>query len=275
MNSGRQSDYLVTIFSRHKGKTRSFYLSRRFLFLTLGLLILLMVSLFFSGQAFFQERGERQRLQQRVALLDQMVSEFEEGSNKQGGPLPEIKVEPAVEPKERAEPVQEKKDVVVEPPESEARNTTVTATVQPPLQFSAKIDDAKVARLEDAREGFRFDFKLVNLVGEPISGNVAIIASLRPPHQPRFVSFPSMQLVEGMPVKLRKSVGYNIRYFKYVTGRFYFPFDYSESFRILVYNQDEELILDATIPAEEVTGHRLLFEEPARSATPFDPSLSS
>jgi hypothetical protein len=109
MNSGRQSDYLVTIFSRHKGKTRSFYLSRRFLFLTLGLLLLLVVSLFFSGQAFFQEREERQRLQERVALLDQMVGEFEEGSKKQGGPLPEIKVEPAVEPEEEAEPVREKK----------------------------------------------------------------------------------------------------------------------------------------------------------------------
>jgi hypothetical protein len=275
MNSGRQSDYLVTIFSRHKGKTRSFYLGRRFLFLTLGLLILLVVSLFFLGQAFFEERGERQRLQERVALLDQMMSEFEEDSQKQGGPLPEIVVTPAVEPEERAEPIPEKKDVVAEPPASEARNTTFTANVQESLQSPAKIDDAKVAPLDDEREGFRFDFKLVNLVGEPISGNVAIIASLRPPHQPRFVSFPSMQLVEGMPVKLRKSVGFNIRYFKYVTGRFYFPFNYSESFRILVYNQDEELILDATLPAEEVTAHGLLSEEPAPSGTPFDPSLSS
>ena len=243
MNSGRQSDYLVTIFARHKGKTRSFYLGRRLLYLTLGLLIILVVSLFFLGQALFEERGERQRLQERVASLDQLVSEFEEGSKQQGGPLPENEVEPAVEPTESDEPIPEKTDAVVKPPASEPQNATFTATVQEPLKSHAKIDDAKVSPLDDEREGFRFDFKLVNLVGEPISGNVAIIASLRPPHQPRFVSFPSMQLVEGMPLKLRKSVGFNIRYFKYVSGRFYFPFDYSETFRILVYNQDEELMV--------------------------------
>ena len=47
-------------------------------------------------------------------------------------------------------------------------------------------------------------------------------------------------------------MGFSIRYFKYVTGRFSFPFSFTESFRILVYNQDEKQILDSTIPAEEV-----------------------
>jgi hypothetical protein len=66
-----------------------------------------------------------------------------------------------------------------------------------------------------------------------------------------------MKLTDGMPVKLRKSVGYNIRNFKEVTGRFYFPFSYSESFRILIYDRDEELVLDSTFLAEDVTVHGL------------------
>ena len=102
------------------------------------------------------------------------------------------------------------------------------------------------------------DFKLVNLIGEPITGNVAIIASLKPPHNPQFVSFPSMKLVDGMPVKLRKTVAFDIQYFKNVTGRFYFPFSYSQAFRILVYSRDEELILDSTVPVEEVALQGLL-----------------
>jgi hypothetical protein len=139
----------------------------------------------------------------------------------------------------------------------------------------AKVEDAKVTPLDADRDGFSFSFKLVNLVGEPIAGNVAIIASLRPPHQPRFVSFPSMSLEDGLPVKLRKSVGFSIKYFKYVNGRFAFPFSHSESFRILVYDREEELILDSNVPAEDVAVSGFVNEEAAPPAQPSDPSLSS
>jgi hypothetical protein len=139
----------------------------------------------------------------------------------------------------------------------------------------ARIDEAEVSSLEEEREGFRFAFKLVNLIGEPIAGNVAIIAALRPPHQPRFVSFPSMKLTDGMPVKLRKSVGYSIRYFKEVVGRFYFPYSYSESFRVLIYDRDEELVLDYTFLAADVAVYGLHPEEPAPSLYPSEPSESS
>jgi hypothetical protein len=116
----------------------------------------------------------------------------------------------------------------------------------------ARIEEATVTSLEGGGVGFLLDFKLVNLIGEPISGNIAIIASLKPPHEPQFVSFPSMELLDGMPVKLRKSVGFYIRYYKTVSGKFYYPFSYSESFRILVYDPNEELILDSTLSAKEV-----------------------
>jgi hypothetical protein len=139
----------------------------------------------------------------------------------------------------------------------------------------AEVDDAKVMPLSGGGEGFEFNFKLVNLVGEPIAGHVAIIASLKPPHQPRFISFPSMRLEDGMPLKLRKSVGFSIRYFKYVTGRFAFPFSHSESFRILVYDQGEHLILDSTVQAEDVAVSERMNEEAAPPAYPSDQSLSS
>ena len=128
--------------------------------------------------------------------------------------------EPAAQPTVEVARVPEEKEKSQEPPVPEIR-IGGNAEVDPrPI---VKIDEAKVSSLEENREGFRFVFKLVNLIGEPMAGNVAIIASLRPPHQPRFVSFPSMKIADGMPVKLRKSVGYNIRYFKEITGRFYFP----------------------------------------------------
>lgn len=264
-----RKDYSVTIFSRHKGKTLTFNLDRRFIYVPIIILIVLVVSCVLLGQSYFQEREERQRLEGRVALLEQLMDKFEERAERQGGeafakgvanPEPQPAVEVALVPEEK-----EKKP---EPPVPEIRIGS-NAEVDPrPI---VQIDEAKVSSLQDARQGFQFAFKLVNLIGEPVAGNVAIIASLRPPHQPRFVSFPSMQLADGMPVKLRKSVGYSIRYFKEITGKFYFPFSYSESFRVLIYDRDEELVLDSTLRAEDVDVHGLQPDEPAPSVYPSEP----
>jgi hypothetical protein len=294
-----QNDYLVTIFSRGKGKTRTFSLDRRLIYIPLVALILLVVSCVLFGQAYFRERAERQLLEGRIALLEQLMSKSAERPEMQGGeaaknikaaaskqvkaaapkqvkaePPKQVKAEPPkqvkVEP-EVQKPIvsvalrREEKKTAFDSRELGSQASGEMANMPQSGEPPAKIDDVKVSSLEEGGNGFRLDFKLINLIGEPLSGNVAIIASLKPPHQPRFVSFPSMQLVEGMPVRLRKSVGFNIRYFKYVTGRFYFPFSYSESFRILVYNGDEELILDSTLPAEEVTGYGLSSDEDTSS----------
>ncbi len=243
-----------------------------------------MVSCLILGQAYYQERGERQRLERRIALLEQLMNRFEKRSERQGGEAPSKATAPPVAPPPID--VSGKRQEKVATAEARAPESHISARAESnpqPVESAAersgeppaKIDDAKISSLEENRGGFRLDFKLVNLVGEPIAGNVAIIAALKPPHQPRFVSFPSMRLVDGMPVKLRKSVGYNIRYYKYVTGRFYFPFSYSDSFRILVYNQDEQLIVDSTLSAEDMPVSGLLSEEPAPTLTPADPSLSS
>jgi hypothetical protein len=268
-----ESDYSITIFSRHRGKTRTFNLNRRIVYLPLAMLIVLVVSGVFFAQGYFQEREERQRLENRIASLEQLMTKYEERSERQGGEDPAQALgETADQPPVEVAMVEENDQTSPETRESQINIADETENDGQPV---AKIDDAKVMPLAEDREGFEFSFKLVNLVGEPIAGNVAIIASLRPPHQPRFVSFPSMRLEDGLPVKLRKSVGFSIRYFKYVNGRFAFPFSYSESFRILVYDREDELILDSTVLAEDVAASGFFKEEAVPSAHPSDPSLSS
>jgi len=275
-----QSDYSITIFSRHRGKTRTFSLNRRFFYVPAVVLIILVAACILLGQGYLQEHEERQRLEGRVALLEQLANKIAERSERKGGAtLSKAVPEPATQQPVKVARVEEPKETSEEPRPAEVQAEVQMGGRSEAIfqtgELVAKIDDPKVGSLDGDRAGFRFDFKLVNLISEPITGSVAIIASLRPPHQPRFVSFPSMQLADGMPVKLRKSVGFNIRYFKYVTGRFYFPFSYSESFRILVYDRDSELILDSILTAEEVAVHGLVTEEPAPAIYPADPSLSS
>lgn len=265
-----RKDYSVTVFSRHKGKTLTFNLDRRFIYVPLAILIVLVVSCVLFGQFYFQEHGERQRLEGRVALLEQLVDKVEERTERQGGEAFSTGVaKPEAQPTIELALVPEEKEKKPEPP---VPGIQVGRNAEVDPRPMVRIDEATVSSLEEAREGFRFAFKLVNLIGEPLAGNVAIIASLRPPHQPRFVSFPSMKLTDGMPVKLRKSVRYNIRYFKEVTGKFYFPFSHSESFRVLIYDQDEELVLDSTFLAENVAVHGLQSEESAPPLYSSDPS---
>jgi hypothetical protein len=268
-----ESDYSITIFSRHKGKTRTFNLDRRIVYLPLAMLIVLVVSCIFFAQAYFQEREERQRLESRVALLEQLMTKFEGRSERQGGEDPaQALAETAAKPPVEVTMVEENDQTSPETRESQIQ---IGGEPEADGQPVAKVDDAKVVPLAEDREGFEFSFKLVNLIDEPIAGNVAIVASLRPPHQPRFVSFPSMRLEDGLPVKLRKSVGFSIKYFKYVNGRFAFPFSHSESFRILVYDREEDLILDSTVLAEDVAVSGFVNEEAAPPAYPSDPSVSS
>jgi hypothetical protein len=268
-----ESDYSITIFSRHKGKTRTFNLNRRVVYLPLAMLIVLVVSCVFFAQAYFQERGESQRQEGRIALLEQLMTKFEERPERKGGEDPaQAMVETAARPPVEVAPVEEKDETRSGARESQKQIGGETRASGQPV---ARVDDAKVIPLAEGREGFEFNFKLVNLIGEPIAGNVAIVASLRPPHQPRYISFPSMRLADGMPVKLRKSVGFSIRYFKYVNGKFAFPFSHSEAFRILVYDQKEHLILDSTVQADDVAVSELVSEETSPQAHLLDPPLSS
>jgi hypothetical protein len=263
-----QKDYSVTIFSRNKGTTRSFNLSRRIAMVPFVLAVVLLLACFLFARAYFQERKERQLLESRIAMLEQLTNTSEERLTRQGGDsfseiIPETANKAAVNLANSSEQ---------EGPDSEAQaargemSSQSSSDLEP--EAPVKIDQARALSLEQNQEGFKLTFKLANVAEELVEGHVGIIASLRPPHKPRYVSFPSMRLVDGLPVRLRKTVGFSIRYFKYITGRFSFPFSYSESFRILVYNQDEKLILDSTILAEDVDVTAFLNEQVASSDGP-------
>jgi hypothetical protein len=110
--------------------------------------------------------------------------------------------------------------------------------------------DGPTVDLKKNGEGFYLKFKVVNPSRKiPIEGTVAIIAKLKIPHKPQFVSFPKMELEnDGLPVKLKKSLQfYRIRRFKYFIAEFNFPFSNTESFRILIYKKSGGLVCDYTI----------------------------
>ena len=261
-------DYSVTIFSRNKGTTRTFNLDRRIALLPFVLAVVLLLGCFLFAHAYLQERKERQLLESRIAMLEQLANTSEERLARQGGDssseiVPETVNKPAVNLANSSE--QEEADSEAQAVRGEM-NSQSSADFEPAAVV--KIDQARAASLEQNQDGFRLTFKLANVAGELVEGHVAIIASLRPPHKPRYVSFPSMRLVDGLPVKLRKTVGFSIRYFKYIAGRFSFPFSYSESFRILVYNQNDKLILDSTILADDVEIGAFPTEQVASSDSP-------
>ena len=284
-------DYSITIFSRHKGKTRTFNVDRRVVYLPLAMLLVLVVACVFFVQAYFQEREENQRLEGRIVLFEQLMAKVEERSARQGGedPVQAMADTAATSPAQIASVEKRKAEsaarlpVEVAPVKEKAETSSGAGAAQNQIggetqgdgQPVAKIDDVRAVPLAEDEEGFELSFKLTNLVGEPIAGNVAIVSSLRPPYQPRFISFPSMRLADGMPVKLRKSVGFSIKYFKYVNGKFAFPFSHAESFRILIYDQEEQLILDSTVQAVDVAVKEIVNEEAAPPASPPDSSSSS
>jgi hypothetical protein len=251
-----QGDYIVTIFSRHKAKTRSVRLSRRMVYSAMAFLGLLTLSALLFGHGFFQERGRGRRLHEKVVQLEQVVAELEAGVEESEAVFSDVNVDSGSG--RLAQEIASSSGEADTSANAGTSGATASAATEEDSVY-AVIDDPGVVPQEHS-SGFRFRFKLVNEAEGPISGNVAIIASLKPPHTPRFVSFPRMRLVDGMPEKLKKSVSFYIHRFKYVTGKFAFPFSHAESFRVLIYDDDEHLVLDATLPADKVDASLLLSE---------------
>jgi len=131
------------------------------------------------------------------------------------------------------------------------REETISQTIY------AKIEKPTVKLLEKGK-GFLFTFKLINptpttLDKDSISGNVAIITVLKPPHVPQYISFPKMELgSDGFPLALSDSLSFSIRHFKNVFGKFDFPFSWAKFFRVLIYNSDDQLVQKYTILPEEI-----------------------
>jgi hypothetical protein len=222
--------------------------------------VLVAISSLFLVDLFSQERAERQRLQNRILQLEELVNRLQVMRRRQiRTPREEwepssAQVSPAAPPAAEEEP--ETMDLV----EAESQLADVPEADPTNWQAVAKIDDARASFLPD-ESGFRFDFRLINQTSESISGYVAIVASLKEPHTPRYLSYPSMNLINGMPVELKKSVAFHIRRFKYMTGKFAFPFSHAESFRLFIYDLEAQLLFDATIPAAEINTSGLSYAE--------------
>lgn len=236
-----RNDYLITLFSRRNGKSRSFNVNRQLLFYFLVLVLLLALLCPFLGHTIYRQRQELKQMHKRIAQLERLVGAVPEN------PKPRNSDISTESKREKLQPQPDE-----EPPGTAASQTPEDETTPPLRPDYANVREF-AAEPRDTGPGFKLSFRLVNISDQAISGAVAIIAALRPPHQPHFVSFPSMNLGDdGMPIKLRKSVGYSIHRFKYVTGRFSFPFSMVESFRILLYDSSDRLAFDRTIPVAEI-----------------------
>ena len=151
-----QKDYSVTIFSRYRGKTRTFGLNRRFLYLPLVVLIVLVATCILLWHAYSDEREGRQRLERRIALLEQLANKFAERSARQGGAvLTKKPTEPATQVPVTVARVGERKETSEELGSAEIRTggkTDVDFQTGGPI---AKIDDLTAGTLDGGGAGFR------------------------------------------------------------------------------------------------------------------------
>jgi hypothetical protein len=255
-----QSDYSVNVFSRRKGKTRSFNLSRRLVYYPVLIFVLLVASSVLFGRGFFYERKERRRLENRVLLLGKSMNRLEDRVKRQEKAINRLRREQETKTTSDTGPIREAEEPNRRVAAVETRMTGSTPPVSTTQPAYAEIDTPQVSPSE-GDSGFLLEFKLTNLAAEPISGVVVVVAALKPPHQPRFVSYPQMQLVNGIPKEVNRPVNFYIRRFKNVSSKFDFPFSYAESFRILIYDAESELVSQTTLNPEEIGGREFSAEE--------------
>jgi cell division septation protein DedD len=247
-----REDYVITIFSRRDGRAKTVRLKRRDLSWALAAVALLVFVVACAlGYVALQLIQERQGLQAKVAHLEQVLRNLEERAPDQRRKSVE----------ERPKPVAEDPQVTVPSP----RESTATVAEKTKSRESVKvrIESPKATSVE-GDDGFRFEVRIRNLGGKPISGAMAIIATCTASVQPRFVSSPPMELApEGIPLNARKSASFSIRNFGYMRGTFRRSFSQVESFRILIYDASWQLVSDTIIPIAQVEASGLSSVEPS------------
>ncbi|UCG13589.1 MAG: polymer-forming cytoskeletal protein [Deltaproteobacteria bacterium] len=209
--------------------------------LTVSILMVLIMPLL--AWAYFQQHWQRPPMTQQRAQTEQ--------------PAPSLAIEQE-KPSARTEldfatqlpsaiPVMQQSKTEIQPEESTMGMGSNGSSL------GTHVEKPAVQSLNNGKS-FRFKFKLVNPThGEPIAGSVVIIAALKPPHNPEFISFPRMELdADGMPVRLKKASRFRIRYFKNVSAEFSFPFSQVDSFRILIHDRDDQPIDESTLLSEEL-----------------------
>ncbi len=251
-----RDDYVITIFSRRHGRTRSINLKRRDLSWALAAVALLVFVVTCAlGYGALHLIQERRALQANVSHLEQALRNLEERVHDQARKPTEDKPNPVSGGLQA-------RSQVTSPPQRES-SQTVAQEAQTPETMRVKIESPKAAAVE-GNDGFRFEFRIRNLGGKPISGAMAIIATRTASAQPRFVASPPMELAaEGMPVNARKSANFSIRNFGYMRGTFKFSFSQVESFRILIYDGSWQLVSDTLIPIAQVEASGLSSVQPS------------
>lgn len=251
-----RDDYVITIFSRRHGRARSINLKRPDLFWALAAVALLVFVVACAlGYGALHLVQERRALQANVSHLEQALRNLEERVQDQARKPTEDKPNPVsggsqARSQGTSHPQQESSRTVAE--EAKSRES-VKVKIESPKATALKGDD-----------GFRFEVRLRNLGGKPISGAMAIIATRTASAQPRFVSSPPMELApEGMPVNVRRSANFSIRNFGHMRGTFKFSFSEVESFRILIYDGSWQLVSDTLIPIAQVEASELSSVQPS------------
>jgi len=240
-----RDDYVITIFSRRQGKTKSITLSHRVISWAVAVVLLVVILSMVLVYAFVETTRERRTLQGQVAQLEQAVRSMEARSHDLERRKPTEDGLPSMSGVEAQSGFQGSSSASGEsiPAVEGAKNSET---------LRLKIESPR-ATLFESGSGFRLEFKLTNLAGEPASGAMAVVASRSSSGKPRFVSSPRLELAaDGTPVNVRKSARFSIRHFRNMNGRFGFPYAQAESFRILIYSPSWQLISDTLIPAARV-----------------------
>ncbi|MBW1979753.1 MAG: hypothetical protein JRJ12_00875 [Deltaproteobacteria bacterium] len=243
-----QKDIVVTIFSRRKGKTTTLNLNRRLLAIVLLVLLTMAAAAPVLFHLLLQERRERQQLAEKLAGVE---LEVEDATQVELPPVKEMVSEQVQEPAEEKNVEEPVNPQAAEPPTAGTPTAAAAAdTSAEPVPY-ARVESPRLEPLEQG-SGFRLSFKLANAADSPISGKLVIIASLKPPHQPRYVSYPYTELTNGEPRQPGKLIRFTIRNFKYMAAKFRFPFSWAESFRVAIFDAGNQPLFNQVIPAEEV-----------------------
>jgi hypothetical protein len=284
-----RDDYVITIFSRRHGRTRTVRLKRRHLSWALagvGLLVLLVTCALGYGALLLIQ--ERQELQAKVFHFEQALRNQEERAQDQARKPSKEKPNPASEgsraesrvapppPREPAQTLAEeakrpetikvgmeekpnpasegsRAESRVAPPSPRKPAQTVAEEAKGPETMKVGIENPKATSLQGDDEGFRFEVKIRNLGGKPVLGAIAIIATCTGSSGPRFVSSPPMELgPDGLPADVRKSAKFSIRNFRHMRSTFRVSFSQVESFHIFIYDASWQLVSDTLIPIAQV-----------------------
>lgn len=245
---GRKENRMTVVIMRNIGGVWSFKISPLFVIITLAFFLLYVVlSLFAINRYFGQQRekdnqsekliyleednarykSDHQKAERRIAILEDYIADIENRLKEKGERILQQNLQPEKEANE------EKGEEEIAPPPQASPNRV------------AEIQDL-VIRKEASR--MSVDFRLVNLSpnDEAIGGYVHIIALNRETEPPQQLSYPYVDLKNGMPVNYKRGQPFLIQRFKPMQARFNLTLISipPSVIHILVYDHEGALLLN-------------------------------